>query len=98
MLGLWGFSLAGSVAQVYASTESALSALDRTRDFVAGQIKSSLQAAEFSGTPVRGARGQLAACAGVIAAARILDTRGVGPSSARWRASLERLAPASRER
>jgi hypothetical protein len=58
--------------RVYTSTERALTLLDRARDFVAGRIKASLQAAEFSGTPVRDGRAQLFACSGLIAGARFL--------------------------
>ena len=59
---------------VYTNTERALTLLDRARDLVAGQIKGSLQAAEFSGRPVLAPGGQLAACTGLIAAARLLGT------------------------
>jgi hypothetical protein len=84
--------------QVYTGTEAALSLLDRARDAVAGQIKNSLQAAEFSHARDRNARGQLAACSGVIAGARFLDTGAVGRWSTQWRARFEHMAAGRRQR
>jgi hypothetical protein len=84
--------------RVYSATEWALSLLDRARDFVAGQIKKSLDAAEFFGAPIRGARGEIALCAGVLDVARILDTGGVRPSSAEWRARVDRIIADRRKR
>jgi hypothetical protein len=84
--------------RVYTNTEATLSLLDRIRDVVAGKIKNSLDAAEFSGVPVRDARGQLAACDGVIAAARFVGTAEIGHWSASWRAYVDRIAAAVRNR
>jgi hypothetical protein len=84
--------------QVYTGTEAALSLLDRARDVVAGQIKNSFQAAEFSHARDRNARSQLAACSGVIAGARFLDTGAVGSWSTRWRARFEHMAAGRRQR
>ncbi len=84
--------------RVYTDTEAALSLLDRVRDFVAGGIKNSLAAAEFSGIPVRGARGQLAACDAVIGAARFLGTAGIAHGSSRWGARVDRMEAGSRDR
>ena len=84
--------------RVYIKTEAALSLLDRIRDVVAGEIKNSLDAAEFSGIRVRDARGQLAACDGVIAAARFVGTAESGHWSASWRAHVDRIAAAVRNR
>jgi hypothetical protein len=84
--------------RVYTNTEAVLSLLDRIRDVVAGEIKNSLNAAEFSRTPVRDARGQLAACDAVIAAARFVGTGGIGHWSAGWRAHVDRIAAAVRNR
>jgi hypothetical protein len=84
--------------RVYTITEAALSPLDRARDVVAGRVKNSLAAAEFSGARVRDARGQLAACSGVIAGARFLGAGGAGHWSARWRARVDRMAALSRKR
>ena len=83
--------------RVYTNTEAALSLLDRIRDVVAGQTKNSLDAAEFSGIPVRDARGQLAACNAVIAAARFVGTAKIGHWSAGWRAHADRMAAAVRD-
>ena len=47
--------------------------LDQSRDKAAGEIKASLEGAEFSGAPVRGPQGQLAVCNTLIAAAERLN-------------------------
>jgi hypothetical protein len=84
--------------RVYTNTEAALSLLDRIRDVVARQTKNSLDAAEFSGVPVRDARGQLAACDAVITAARFVGTADIGHWSAGWRAHADEMAAAARDR
>jgi hypothetical protein len=56
----------------YVRADKALSALERARDRVAGQIKGELAAAAFSGTGVRGAAGQTLACRALIGAAEQL--------------------------
>jgi hypothetical protein len=56
----------------YRATDGALSALARARDRLAGQIKTELDAAAFSGTPVHGAVGQAVACQALISAAEHL--------------------------
>ncbi len=84
--------------RVYTNTEAALSLLDRIRDVVAGHTKNSLESAEFSGIPVRDARGQLAACDAVITAARFVGTADIGHWSAGWRAHADRMAAAARDR
>jgi hypothetical protein len=53
----------------YLRTDKALSALERARDRVAGQIKGELDAAAFSTTGVRGAARQELACRALIGAA-----------------------------
>ncbi len=57
----------------YLHTDQALTVLDRVRDALAGRIKGELEAAAFSGTPVRGASAQIAACEAVIAAAKHVE-------------------------
>jgi hypothetical protein len=84
--------------RIYTNTEAALSLLDRIRDVVAGEIKNSLDAAEFAGVRVRDARGQLAACDAVIAAARFVGTGERGHWSASWRAHVDRIVEAVRNR
>jgi hypothetical protein len=84
--------------RVYTETEAALSLLDRVRDFVAGGIKNSLAAAEFSGIRVRGAGGQLAACDAVIAAARFFGTAGMAHGSSAWGTRVDRMEAGSRDR
>jgi hypothetical protein len=93
-----GLESASPGDQVYTNTEAALSLLDRIRDVVAGQIKNSLDAAEFSGVRVRDARGQLAACDAVIAAARFVASAEIGHRSASWRAHVDRMVAAVRNR
>ncbi|HWC86952.1 MAG TPA: hypothetical protein VG388_10455 [Solirubrobacteraceae bacterium] len=61
--------------RAYLNTERALSLLDRARDRVAGQIKNSLQAAEFSARPIRDAGGQYAQCGGLLARLRSLSAK-----------------------
>ena len=53
----------------YLQTEAALSALERARDALAEQIKGELNSAEFARGPVRNARGLLAGCTALVAAA-----------------------------
>ncbi len=56
----------------YLHVNQALTGLDKVRDALAGRIKGELEAAAFSGTPVPGAGGQVAACQGLIKAAQHL--------------------------
>jgi len=53
----------------YLRTDKTLSALERARDRLAGEIKGELDAAAFSGTGVRDAAGQTRACRALIGAA-----------------------------
>jgi hypothetical protein len=59
--------------RVYANTERGLALLDQLRDKAAGEIKASLESAEFSGGSVRAPQGQLAVCNTLIAAAEALN-------------------------
>jgi hypothetical protein len=59
--------------RVYANTERGLALLDQLRDKAAGEIKASLEGAEFSGGSVRAPRAQLAVCNTLIAAAEALN-------------------------
>jgi hypothetical protein len=53
-------------------TDEALSALERARDRLAGEIKGELDAAAFSGTGVHDAAGQTVACRALISSAERL--------------------------
>jgi hypothetical protein len=59
--------------RVYANAERGLAVLDQLRDKAAGEIKASLEGAEFSGGSVRAPRAQLAVCNTLIAAAEALN-------------------------
>jgi hypothetical protein len=56
----------------YLRTDKALSALERARDRLAGEIKGELDAAAFSGPGVRDAAGQTLACRALISSAERL--------------------------
>ena len=56
----------------YTSVDRALTALERARDRLAGQIKTELSAAAFDGADVHGAGAQLGSCKALIAAAKAL--------------------------
>jgi hypothetical protein len=56
----------------YLRTDKALSALERVRDRLAGEIKGELDAAAFSGAGVHDAAGQTVACRALISAAERL--------------------------
>jgi hypothetical protein len=56
----------------YLRTDKALSALERVRDRLAGEIKGELDAAAFSGTGVHDAAGQTVDCRALISAAERL--------------------------
>ena len=56
----------------YLRTNRALSALERARDRLAGEIKGELDAAAFSGTGVHDAAGQTLACRALISSAERL--------------------------
>ena len=58
----------------YLRTDKALSALERARDRLAGEIKAELSGAAFAGTGVHGAAGQTLACRALIGAAEHLAT------------------------
>ena len=58
--------------KTYLRTDQALSALERTRDGLAGKIKGELEAAAFRDTPVRGAAGQALACGVLVHSAGLL--------------------------
>jgi hypothetical protein len=53
-------------------TDQALSALERARDRLAGEVKGELDAAAFSGTGVQDAAGQTLACRALISSAERL--------------------------
>ena len=56
----------------YSQTVQALTTLEQTRDQVAGQIKQSLNGAEFGGPAVNNPKGQLDSCNAVLAQAQAL--------------------------
>jgi hypothetical protein len=56
----------------YSQTVQALAQLEQNRDHVAGQIKQSLNGAEFGGPAVKDPKGQLDACNAVLAQAQAL--------------------------
>jgi hypothetical protein len=58
--------------QLYRSTDTALTGLERSRDNLAGQIKGELEAAAFQDQPVPGAAGQTASCQALIRSAERL--------------------------
>ena len=57
----------------YSQTVKALTQLEQTRDQVAGQIKQSLNGAEFGGPAVQNPKGQLDSCNAVLAQAQALS-------------------------
>ena len=61
--------------QTYLNTDQQLSSLETDRDSLAGHIKTELNAAAFSNTPVHGVSGQLTACQALISSAEHLERR-----------------------
>jgi hypothetical protein len=56
----------------YKSVDAALLGLEKARDALAVKVKNELNAAAFAGKAIPDARGQVIACAGIIAAAKAL--------------------------
>ena len=62
VLSTRGLESQSSGDRTYKKTETFLRILDQLRDWVAGEIKGSLEDAAFNGTPVRDPSGVTAAC------------------------------------